>query len=66
ILSYLQQVLATYLASSPEKREFQKKDGALVALGSLATILIGSKKYSGSLEGLLVTHVLPEFQSPHG
>jgi hypothetical protein len=79
----------------PEQRDPRRKDGVLVILGTLATLIekvrqpclsltcsrFGDKslcwydglsaslvmqKLAGSLEQLLVTHVFPEFQSPHG
>ncbi|CAM9437770.1 unnamed protein product, partial [Laminaria digitata] len=66
LLSYTQNVLQTYAAAPEAQRDHRLKDGALVALGSLSTVLLRSKKYSSSLEALMVQHVLPEFQSPVG
>eukprot|EP00752_Nemacystus_decipiens_P010988 g9765.t1 len=66
LLSYTQNVLTTYAATPEAQRDYRAKDSALVALGSLASVLLRSKKYSKSLETLVVQHVLPEFQSPVG
>ena len=41
-----------------------QKDGALVALGSLSENLMENETYMNALEGLIVQHVLPEFQNP--
>jgi len=41
-------------------------DGALCSVGALATNLKRSKKYSGSIEPLLLQHVLPNFASVSG
>ena len=41
------------------------KDGALVALGSLSENLMENELYMNALEGLIVQHVLPEFQNPN-
>lgn len=37
-----------------------------IAFRSLSSVLLRSKKYKGSLETLMVQHVLPEFHSPVG
>jgi len=66
LLGFLTETLNAYAQSPPEQRNYRKKDGALVALGALDDILKKKKKYSGSLEGLLVSHVFPEFNSSHG
>ncbi|CAM9092964.1 unnamed protein product [Pylaiella littoralis] len=66
LLSYTQNVLTTYAATPEAQRDHRAKDAALVALGSLSTVLLRSKKYSKSLETLVLQHVLPEFQSPVG
>ncbi|CAM9943138.1 unnamed protein product, partial [Ectocarpus fasciculatus] len=66
LLTYTQNVLTTYAATPEAQRDHRAKDAALVALGSLATVLLRSKKYKKSLETLVVQHVLPEFQSPVG
>ncbi|KAG5179075.1 armadillo-type protein [Tribonema minus] len=66
LLTFITQVLNRYAAAPPEQRDYRQKDGALVALGSMHEFLKKKKQYAGSLEGLLVAHVLPEFHSPLG
>lgn len=44
----------------------RKKDGALHMIGTLAEILLKKKIYKEQMEGMLVSHIFPEFQSPHG
>lgn len=44
----------------------RQKDGILHMIGSLADILLKKKIYKDQMELMLVTHVFPEFQSPHG
>jgi importin-7 len=67
ILPYLQGVLTEYNNTQPiEARDFQRKDGVLVSMAVLFKILADSKAYRPMLEPLIVTHVLPEFQSPVG
>ena len=44
----------------------RRKDGALIAIGSLNESLKQSDKYANALEPLLVAHVGPEFTSPFG
>ena len=60
-------MLTEYSNTLPvESRDFQRKDGVLVALAVLFKILADSKAYRPMLEPLIVAHVLPEFQSPVG
>ena len=67
LLPFLQGVLTEYNSTLPvESRNFQRKDGVLVALAVLFKILADSKAYRPMLEPLIVTHVIPEFQSPVG
>ncbi|XP_030844943.1 importin-7 isoform X1 [Strongylocentrotus purpuratus] len=44
----------------------RKKDGALHMIGTLAEILLKKKIYKDQMEQMLVSHIFPEFQSPHG
>jgi len=66
LLGFLTEIFNAYAATSPEQRDYRRKDAALLAIGSLDEILKKKKLYSQSLEGLLVNHVFPEFSSPHG
>jgi hypothetical protein len=65
LLPFLSRVLTDYAEAPPEKKQHRTKDGAFVTLGSLVEVL-KKKKYVGSLEPLLVQHVLPEFGSSVG
>nr|XP_054761682.1 importin-7-like [Lytechinus pictus] len=44
----------------------RKKDGALHMIGTLAEILLKKKIYKDQMEQMLVSHIFPEFSSPHG
>lgn len=65
ILGFLNQLLQEYSASPPEARNWKHKDGALFAIGALAQNLSEKRAYSDQLEGFVVQHVLPEFESPN-
>lgn len=42
----------------------EQRDGALYLVGSLATLLLDSKRMRGQMEGFISAFVLPELQSP--
>lgn len=44
----------------------KQKDGALHMVGTLADILLKKKMYRDNMEMMMVTHIFPEVQSPHG
>ncbi|KAI4503803.1 hypothetical protein M0802_001206 [Mischocyttarus mexicanus] len=44
----------------------RQKDGALHMVGSLADVLLKKKMYREQMDKMLVQHVFPEFNSPHG
>lgn len=44
----------------------RQKDGALHMVGSLADVLLKKKVYREQMDKMLVQHVFPEFNSPHG
>eukprot|EP00731_Ephydatia_muelleri_P006494 Em0003g742a len=62
VMAYCVHILDT----PAEQRDPTRKDGALHVVGSVADILLKKKMYKDQLESMLVTHVFPEFQSPHG
>ena len=79
VLAHVESMLQTYeqakasAASMPAREAAaavtpyaRKKDGALLAIGSLSESLIKSSTYSAMLEPLLTSHVAPEFTSPFG
>lgn len=65
ILGFLNQVLQEYSNAPPEARNWKYKDGAMFSIGALAPILSGKRMYRNQLEGFVLQHVIPEFQSPN-
>lgn len=66
LLGYLTEILHRYAAALPEAKNHVEKDGALLTFGSLAKYLLSKKKYASQLEGLMVSSVFPDFNSPVG
>jgi len=66
MLDFLTNVLNGYQTLSPEHKAQQspKKDGALLFIGVLHESLFASEKFSAGIEGMMNTHVFPEFDSP--
>lgn len=46
--------------------EPRKRDGALYMIGSVAEVLMKKKEYRDQLEGMLQTHIFPEFDNQFG
>jgi hypothetical protein len=65
-LAFLQENLNRYTTSSNEGKNPVEKDGTLLVLGSLSEVLFKKKPYTGEVEGLLISSVFPEFNSPIG
>ena len=67
LMPRLANMLQQYVAAGNGRTELMtlQKDGALVALGSLSENLMENELYMNALEGLIVQHVLPEFQNPN-
>eukprot|EP01103_Thecamoeba_quadrilineata_P012851 TRINITY_DN3421_c0_g1_i1.p1 TRINITY_DN3421_c0_g1~~TRINITY_DN3421_c0_g1_i1.p1 ORF type:complete len:708 (-),score=142.29 TRINITY_DN3421_c0_g1_i1:997-3120(-) len=65
-MAFLIGVLNRYLSAPPHEKSPQQKDGALLAIGSIANKLMRLSEYKKSLDDMLAVHVFPEFQSPHG
>jgi hypothetical protein len=65
LLGFLNHVLEEYRNAPFETRDWKAKEGALYATGALSEILMGKSAYRTQLEGFLLQHVLPEFQSPN-
>jgi len=63
LLTYLTDILQKYQPQHPDVAHHVQKDGALLTLGSLAKQLMAKPKYATELEGLLVHHVFPDFNS---
>ena len=67
LLGFLTEILRGYGAATDDAgRNHVEKDCALLAFGSLSEILLSKKKYAGELEGLMVTSIFPDFNSPVG
>lgn len=66
LLSRMTEILHRYNSVPVEQKNHIEKDGALLTFGSLAKPLLSTPKYSSQLEGLLLTSVFPDFQSPIG
>ena len=66
LLGRMTEILNRYAAAPAESKNHIEKDGALLMFGSLAKFLLAKDKYANELEGLLVTSVFPDFNSPVG
>lgn len=66
LLSRMTGILQQYAVTPPENQNHIEKDGALLTFGSLAKFLLATEKYAAELEGLLVSSVFPDFNSPVG
>ena len=66
LLGFLTEILTRYNTTEEEGRNHVEKDCALLVFGSLSDILLSKKKYTAELEGLMVSSVFPDFNSPVG
>ena len=66
LLGFLTEILQRYNATDEANRNHIEKDCALLTFGSLSEVLLSKKKYSSELEGLMVSSVFPDFNSPVG
>jgi len=66
LLGFMTEILHRYTAADESAKNHIEKDGALLTFGSLSNYLLSKKKYASELEGLLVTSVFPDFNSPVG
>lgn len=66
LLGFMTDILHRYTAAPEAEKNHMEKDGALLTFGSLSKYLLSKKKYAGELEGLLVSSVFPDFNSPVG
>lgn len=64
LLGHMTEHLHRYSAAPPEQKNHVEKDGALLVFGSLAKFLLSKEKYAKEIEGLLVTSVFSDFNSP--
>jgi len=63
-LNFINTVLSKYQTDAA--KDFRAKDGCLYALGSLKKRLRTNEAYQAALEPMVIAHIIPEFQSPHG
>lgn len=63
-LAFLTEILQRYNAADDTNKNHVEKDGALLAFGSLSETLLAKKKFASELEGLMVSSVFPDFNSP--
>ena len=67
ILNFCNEVLTKYTqVQNPNDKPYREKEGVMGVLGALHEYLISKKATRNAVEPLLITHILPEFQSPHG
>eukprot|EP01041_Mallomonas_annulata_P011336 gene11336-23725_t len=66
LLPFCQAILIEFNKTPLPMRDHRKKDGVIVAIASIATIMSESNKYKAQIEPFLTAHVIPEFQSPVG
>lgn len=66
LLLFLTEILQRYNATDEANRNHVEKDCALLTFGSLSEILLSKKKYAAEMEGLMITSVFPDFNSPVG
>lgn len=64
ILGFVNGVLSDAQATASDPKTQSLKDGALYLVGSMATVLLDSKRMSSQMEPFLASFVLPELQSP--
>ena len=64
LLGRMTEILQRYNANPPDSKNHIEKDGALLTFGSLSKFLLAKEKYAKEVEGLLVTSVFPDFNSP--
>lgn len=66
LLPYIQNVMDTYAQAALPDKDTRAKEGALVAIASVSKILKEKSPYKDQLEGLFVTYILPDLESPAG
>jgi len=66
LLSFLTEIVTRYNTTDDASKNHVEKEGSLLVIGSLSTILLSKKKYASEIEGMLVTSVFPDFNSPIG
>ncbi|KAF9586050.1 hypothetical protein BGW38_010110 [Lunasporangiospora selenospora] len=65
VLSFVNNVLQRYNESPAEAKNPREKDGALVMVGALASLIVRKKSLSAMMEPFFVNHIFPEFKSQY-
>jgi len=66
LLGFLTEILQRYNSTDETNRNHVEKDCALLTFGSISETLLKKKKFAAELEGMMVTSVFPDFNSPVG
>lgn len=66
MIGFLQEKLHSFIVTPEAMRNYVEKDGTLLIIGSLSDVLFSKKKYIREVEGLLISSVFPDFNSPVG
>jgi len=64
-VTFLNEILTSYVKVEPEKRNVLQKEGVMRFLGALSSILKESDQYQSQLQNLIQVHVLPEFHNKY-
>ncbi|KAF9898563.1 hypothetical protein BX616_003874, partial [Lobosporangium transversale] len=64
-LTLANNVLQKYSEASTDSKNPREKDGALVMIGALSTLILRKKSLAGMMEPLFVNHVFPELKSQY-
>ena len=66
LLGFLTEILQRYNSTDETNRNHVEKDCALLTFGSISETLLKKRKFAAELEGMMVTSVFPDFNSPVG
>eukprot|EP01098_Paradermamoeba_levis_P001776 TRINITY_DN1204_c0_g1_i8.p1 TRINITY_DN1204_c0_g1~~TRINITY_DN1204_c0_g1_i8.p1 ORF type:complete len:591 (+),score=195.58 TRINITY_DN1204_c0_g1_i8:135-1907(+) len=65
-MQFVVERLSKFHQLPPNEKNFSEKDGLMFVIGSLSRRLKKTPEFLPSLEGMVLTHVLPDFSSPVG
>jgi hypothetical protein len=66
LMPFIGSSLTEYAAQSDDKKPYHKKEGIMTVIGHLHEYMKERTGICEQLESLMMTHILPEFNSPHG
>jgi hypothetical protein len=66
LMPFMASMLSEYAALPADRKPYHQKEGILSAIGHLHEHMKERAGIKEQLESLMMTHVLPEFDSPHG